>query len=334
MGDDLIFAQRFTQMAADGLSCLSDMDDPRSHDAEPVVTAMMTQIQSGAKRLRARHIYQSAQGVLSALHHDTDAVLQGRIQALGNVVTHYATGLSELVDTPQAKAPKTVKDKWVVARATLDELLPHATPEDADALSRLMRAPLAEDIAPAAIEIESEVIAFSTPIRTDVSDEIELEEVEVTAEEIAPKTPAPIAQTTSIYTAADITLESLMRDVVADALSVARSASRTISLSYDMGETQLAEDKCEDLRLRLGRALARIIRESLPEGRVGHIDINAAGEQLHIMAGTTALRVAIDAADQPVQTPRPMITPETEDDLRAQLDALMDQNTPMQDAAS
>ena len=100
MGDDLVFAQKFTAIAADGLGCLVEMPDPRDAQSAPVVTAMMTQIQSGAKRLRARHIYQSAQSVLRALHHEPDAILQERISSLGHLVTHYAEGLEELIRTP------------------------------------------------------------------------------------------------------------------------------------------------------------------------------------------------------------------------------------------
>jgi len=47
----------------------------------------------------------------------------------------------------------------------------------------------------------------------------------------------------------------------------------------------------------------------MSDDRVGHIDINLAGEQLHIMAGTTALRVAIDPKTAP--KPKPLITAET-----------------------
>jgi len=60
----------------------------------------------------------------------------------------------------------------------------------------------------------------------------------------------------------------------------------------------------------------------MTEDRVGHIDINLAGEQLHIMAGTTALRVAIDPQSAPKT--KPLISAETEQGLRAQLNALMD----------
>ena len=98
-----------------------------------------------------------------------------------------------------------------------------------------------------------------------------------------------------------IPLESLMRDVVADALSVARSIGRTISLSYDMGEVLIAEHKSDSVRTRLGGALSQIIHQALQDDRAGHIDINVAGNQIHIMAGLTAMRVAIDP--EQVQAP-------------------------------
>jgi len=119
-----------------------------------------------------------------------------------------------------------------------------------------------------------------------------------------------------------ITLDAMMRDVIADALSVARSVRRTISVSYDMGERAVSAESAENLRERMGLALSQIIRQSVTDDRVGHIDVNLAGEQLHIMAGTTAIRVAITPAIQP--TSRARITDETEVSLRAQLHALMD----------
>ena len=115
-----------------------------------------------------------------------------------------------------------------------------------------------------------------------------------------------------------------MRDVIADALSVARSVGRTISLSYDMGSKAVSDAQAESLQDRLGQALSQIIRQSLTEGRVGHIDINLAGEQLHIVAGTTALRVAIDPKTNPKPAAKLLITDKTEQDLRSQLNSLMD----------
>jgi len=113
-----------------------------------------------------------------------------------------------------------------------------------------------------------------------------------------------------------------MRDVIADALSVARSVERTISLSYDMGERVVSETRAAELRVRLGKTLSQIIRQSLSDDRVGHIDINLAGRQLHIMAGSTAVRLAIDPKHAPAA--KPLITAETEQDLRDQLSSLMD----------
>jgi len=91
----------------------------------------------------------------------------------------------------------------------------------------------------------------------------------------------------------------MMREVIAEALSVARSVNRTISLSYDMGDWTVTEYRANELKGRINKALSQIIRQSMTNDRVGHIDINLAGEQLHIIAGTTALRIAIDPAKAP-----------------------------------
>jgi len=327
MGDNLTFARNFTRTAAEGLELLAQMDDPRASSAEPVVTAMMTTIQRGAKRLRARHVYTAAQDVLSALHHETDEVLNSRIYALGSLVTGYAKGLNELLTDTQAPTQKlSVHDKWETARATLDALLPKAQAADADVLSRLMRAPVTIETVHEGVDTSelsdvdrSDIVPFPSQIARDDASNVQDDTFAIPAAVSVPLAP-PVAKPIA---GPKIPLESVMRNVVADALSVARQTGRTISLSYDMEEAEIAEDLCENLRSRLGTALAQIIRQALPEGRVGHIDINIAGEQLHVMAGTTALRVALDP--KAVKTaPKPLITQETEQGLRAQLAALMD----------
>jgi len=343
MGDDLNFAQKFTRTAADGLALIAKMDDPRAARDSAVVIDMMTTLQRGAKRLRARNIYSSAQNVLSALHHEDDVTLSGRINNLGSLVTEYARGLGELLETEEIAPILTREDKWDAARATLNELLPKAEPSDADMLSRLMRSPVTlETVKPDSVSIESDVLGQSD-VLTLVSD--------ITAADIVPfvkkprrdtkdkegfvpvlPTPKPVdmpktqnksdPKTAPVDDSPVVTMDAMMREVIADALSVARSVQRTISLSYDMGDRSLTELRANELRERLGSALSQIIRQSLTDDRVGHIDINLAGEQLHIMAGTTALRVAIDPAKAP--TAKPNITADSEQGLREQLHALMD----------
>ena len=136
----------------------------------------MTTVQRGAKRLRARHIYSGAQGVLSALHHETDTVLHGRIENLGSLVTEYARGLEELLQKPEETPVKTESEKWHTARETLNGLLPMASAEDADLLSRLMRAPVTlETVQPNHGKkiMESEVIPFlKTETALDIEDPV------------------------------------------------------------------------------------------------------------------------------------------------------------------
>ena len=334
MGDDLIFAQKFTRTAADGLALLVEMEDPRAAHEASVVIDMMTTVQRGAKRLRARHIYSGAQGVLSALHHETDATLNGRIENLGSVVTHYARGLNELLEAQNTVPEKTPLDKWDAARETLNAMLPIASSEDADMLSRLMRAPVTlETVQPdhEPLALEADIVPFtkSSTSKTEVTKITEtsvVEDIDLVDTSLVHETAPSIEKSTPTATAKDngpsVTLDAVMRDVIADALSVARTVGRTISLSYDMGDKTVSEDRGNDLRARLGQTLSQIIRQSLTEGRVGHIDINLAGKQLHIMAGTTAIRVALDPVVAPKVKPR--ITDETEQGLRKQLHALMD----------
>jgi len=332
MGDDLIFAQKFTHTAVDGLTLLAEMEDPRAAQDAAVVIDMMTTVQRGAKRLRARHIYSGAQDVLSALHHDKDAVLKGRIINLGGLVTKYARGLDELLQAQNAEqniVSSTPSDKWDIARETLNALLPTASTDHADMLSRLMRAPVTVKSGLAdqeAVSLNADVIPFVKPEDLSVSLEKELAEEPSTKdfslEDSFSMSQPSFSSAPKIEMSPSITLDAMMRDVIADALSVARSVRRTISVSYDMGERAVSAESAENLRERMGLALSQIIRQSVTDDRVGHIDVNLAGEQLHIMAGTTAIRVAITPAIQP--TSRARITDETEVSLRAQLHALMD----------
>lgn len=323
MGDDLIFAQKFTRTAADGLALLVEMDDPRAAQEASVVIDMMTTLQRGAKRLRARNIYSGAQGVLSALHHENDTILESRITSLGSLVTEYARGLDELLQTPETAPATTLTDKWDTARETLNALLPIASSDDADMLSRLMRAPVTLETVKPDVDLassEAEIVPFVKTEIPEIVSEIAVEDVPpmddiiVQAEAVKPVQPESAAPS--------IALDAMMRDVIADALSVARSVGRTISLSYDMGDRMVSDMCAADLQSRLSQALSQIIRQSMTDDRVGHIDINLAGEQLHIMAGTTAVRIAIDPQNAPKA--KPLITPETEQGLRAQLNALMD----------
>lgn len=323
MGDDLIFAQKFTRTAADGLALLVEMDDPRAAEDAAIVIDMMTTVQRGAKRLRARHIYSGAQGVLSALHHEDEKTLEGRIKSLGSLVTEYAKGLDELLTTSAPESVRTPKDKWDMARETLNNLLPIASSDDADMLSRLMRAPVTLDaVKPDAdlISIEADILPFAqNTVETALSPSVETTPDMSEDASARPKTVPPAA---APPVEPKIALDGMMRDVIAEALSVARSVDRTISLSYDMGDRAVTESCAADLHKRLTIALSQIIRQSMAADRVGHIDINLAGEQLHIMAGTTAMRLAIDPSQKPKT--KPLITAETEQGLRAQLNALMD----------
>jgi len=331
MGDDLLFAQKFTRTAADGLALLVEMENPRSTPEASVVIDMMTTLQRGAKRLRARHIYSSAQGVLSALHHEDDTTLEGRIES---------RGLNEL--TPEQVAPpqRTAADKWDIARETLNSLLPIASTSDADMLSRLMRAPVTlegvqPDYAPLSTETEAEVVSLasverptstgqslSDPVQADSIKAVPAQDVDDTQNIASLALEKPVSATHMEADSLSITLDAMMRDVIADALSVARTVGRTISLSYDMGDRSVTLQRAENLRLRLGQALSQIIRQSMTDDRVGHIDVNLAGEQIHILTGKTAVRVAIDPLSAPAA--KPLITPETEQGLRSQLNALMD----------
>ncbi len=313
-GDDLKMAQGFVDQTTNMLR--GYFDQPALPAAEELIGAM-GDVQRGAKRLRARAIYQSAQGVISCL--DTvpvsESAIAGRLLALNKLVTQYAGGLAE-IQAPEAIKAEALStpdvmnvemttpandpaNDYEAAKQTLSELLPHATQAEATSLTRLMT--LEERKQPIIREIE---------------------------------------------------LESLMRDIVQDALSIARISGKTISISYDMGQTFVREDFQATLQVRLSRALRALILETLPREGTGHMDITATMEEVCIKAGGPApqfmpdgvraeeasgitriyLAVNGDQAALPDEhsmpdAPKRMITDETEETLRAQLSELMEPGT-------
>ena len=324
-GDDLIFASEFVETTTSLLqNYFTHSELPPSAD----LSQAMTRVQSGAKTLRARAIYQSAQSVLQAI--DTppvsESVIAGRLLALNKLVVQYADGLNEIytadiahvasVAAPQTDivldSPTPPANDYIAAKEALSDLLPLARKFEAANLTRLMT-----------LGDRNQPIVQAVPV------------------------------------------ESVMRDIVEDALAIARISAKTISISYDVRQTTVTDDYQAAFQVSMSRALRAVILETLPHDKVGHIDMVADEAELCIKVSgpkpnmlpsgvraeqcgeTSRLYVALTpnletpdvetsgdstpkykndiTATSPV--PARMITDETEEALRAQLSELLDPGT-------
>ncbi len=338
MGDDLYIAREFSNTALADLSAIQAMESRQSGLTIEQMSLKLAKLQSGAKRLRARAIYQSAQIVIEALNPRliSEDNFNTRLSALSQLVAQYAEGLTEietateLVEKQPLELPETLAktarssnaeprlsfaDKHNAAKAILTDLMPLARGAEIMALQDIM------DYDPNA----------------------------------APKCQIP---TKSII---QIPLEYVLRDAIQDALSIARISGKTISVSYDVGQGQIGEADIASLEKRLCEGLRALILQSLPQDGVGHIDINLRGENMVIFSkykqprllpqGLIARKTANGCEvslplilKEPPQIPldvhgqdvlsqpdhleaKAMITPDTEQQLRAQLNSLMDNQT-------
>ena len=253
-------------------------------------------IQQGAKRARARAVYRSAQDVLSLIHCNGPHLpidwcqVDGRLLVLNKLIGQYADGVAEVEDAcrvPDRAATGTL-DAHARARDTLKDLLPHASEGERTALRRLV------DWRMDAPETETEAHA-----------------------------PVPSAPR--------FALEDSLPDLVQRLLGHGRDYGKTLSVSYALDGVTLEAGARDAAVGALWDALAPRIAADLPLQGVGHLDIAASNAGLRVSGtGFAAFEIALE--DQtPARTalasapqPKPMITPDTEADLRAQLAALLD----------
>jgi len=255
MGDDLYIARSFSTAALADISAIQAMENPQSGAAIEQISGKLAQLQSGAKRLRARAIYQSAQGVINGLNPNivSEDNFTARLSALSKIVNQYVDGLDEIEAAygNQAPAPETRSDDTAIAgpmtpnqedlqaaaKATLTELMP---------LARV------GEIAP--LQVLMDYDPNATPSQIQVT-----------------QTESP-----------QIPLEYLLRDAIQDGLSMARMSGKTISISYDVKQEAISEDALTSLERRLCEGLRALILQSLPRHGVGHIDINLRGKDMVI----------------------------------------------------
>lgn len=341
MGDDLSFAKVFVEETTQTLQDFFNADERPDYD---VLSAAMTRIQSGAKTLHARAIYQSAQSVLQAISAtpQKQAKIDGRLLALNKLVFQYADGLAEIYASTEEVELEETESEEIESEEIIDETALDESPAEP---VELTNTDSVEDGIDTSSDEQNFIAAKATltellPLarEPEKSNLIRLTTINERKEPDLPKHP----------------LESVMRDVVQDALSIARMRAKTISISYDVGETELTEADLDQLQVRLSQSLRALIFETLPSTTVGHIDIEIAGDELCVKAQGPVpqfipkpnrlsrdgdkvslylpLRQAITThQNQPPKARRikPMITDETEAEIRQQLAQLMEPAQPV-----
>lgn len=271
MGDCIKQARAFVQ-------CCHKALDRANVDCAQDMTDVLAEIQSGAKLNHARAIYRSAQDALQSLGDEHRLPL--RLHALSNVVALYEAGLTEMEegqkDVSSESEPKESADIIPVdfsetarqARAVeaMQSTLPFVDDAQKSAFDSLLAvaqiSPDTENIIPEdsfdAVHLQVETLA--DPIEPNVSG----------ASEPAPRE-------------SKVSLESFIRDIVQNGLSVARQAALTLSLSYDMGGVALPESKADQLKLRAETWLSCLIRHlaatTKPE-TLCQIDISATAKTM------------------------------------------------------
>jgi len=371
MGDDLYIAREFSNAALADISAIGAMEQRQNSANIAQMSIKLAHMQSGAKRLRARAIYQSAQSVIDGL--TPNALSQDsfdmRLSALSNLVTQYADGLSEI---------EAAQERDRLAAAETGQPIEVALPTELGAL------PSSEDLRITAKAMLAELMPLTRDGETFALQA--LMDYDPQAEPVALMA-EPVIETRPIQTQ-QIPLEYVLRDAIQDALSIARMSGKTISISYDVGQTHIDQTHINSLELRLCEGLRALILQSLPQDGMGHIDINLRGDDMVIcsrhalprllpqgltsretdrgceiifalvakqnidakspLAGVTSKSEAIfDPDNIDVQTTEandaptldapvlaaPMITAKTEGQLRAQLSALLDSQDTSQAAA-
>lgn len=353
-GDDLLRAREFCSAARGEMDAILMAD--RGSDCAPGrdphwLSERLSGVQRGAKRMRARAIYRSAQDVLSVVQGRHDHVpinwpiVDGRLVVLNKLIHQYSDGLD---------------DVWQHYAANLTE----ENETDSPPINKLA--------APAQAPVLKHYGADSAEKHTGLQD-ADLKCAEQTS---------PEAQTKSVHSRAQATLEALLPharnderaalqrlleasrkpcqsedkplanaddrldfvdalpELVQQWLGEGRDYGKTLSVSYALDGVRLSADQQQSLIDRLQARLSDLIAGSMPLQGIGHLDLVAVSNRLQITGSgfdPFEIDIVVNAApvsdldDNPIavspseQTPpTPRITDDTEPDLRAQLAALMD----------
>jgi hypothetical protein len=349
-GDDLNRSRYFSLKAGMEMTAIIDADRP-SHSGPDTHSDKLAQgrdpvwlcerlaiIQREAKRARARAIYRSAQDALGLIqrcnvHMPIDWLrVDGRLFVLNKLLSQYEAGLSEIeiicdadsaasepdligpVHIAAANSDTDADPAYTDAKQTLRTLLPHASEDEAAALSRLMDVDLTPPVVAATAPDDRASAAVDTP---------------------------PIIAVDRI--------EWIMPGLMQRLLELGRQYGKIFSVSHSLDDVLIDAGSSERVQSRLFDRLSDVIASNLPLQGVGRLDISATDDALHISgSGFDGFAIPLTervpdrvaetlevlarnldpatAPDNALPTPPrpPMITADTEGELRAQLAALMD----------
>ncbi|GHA88201.1 hypothetical protein GCM10009069_08940 [Algimonas arctica] len=327
-GDDLNRSRYFSLKAGTEMTAIIDAD--RTHTNTGLLSkgrdpAWLCErlgiIQREAKRARARAVYRSAQDALGLIqrcnvHMPIDWTrVDGRLFVLNKLLGQYEAGLLDveteirLVD-PTALADEVPSDALThkCAKQTLSSLLPHASDQERAALSRLMdidQTPVREPITDLAPDLATETDSLANPAQTVSVDRIEW----------------------------------IMPGLVQKLLEFGRQYEKIFSVSHSLDDVLIDAGSADTVQARLFERLSDLIASNLPLQGVGRLDICASENEL-LISGSGFDSFAIPLSERVEETletlasnidpdpvtpaRRPMITDDTEGELRAQLAALMD----------
>ena len=301
-GDDLVRARSFCDTARLILNAIIDAprECERDDGRDPHwIASRLTTLQQGAKRARARAVYRSAQDVLSLIHRQgphmpTDwGQVDGRILVLNKLVIQYTQGLEE-VEAETVVEPTAASAAQPVTTTPANDIERYAQ----------ARATLRDLLPHARSEERAALARLLDPGLLDGD------------------SPAPRG----------VPLDDAMPELVQRLLGEGRDYGKTLSVSCAVECVRLPEAERDALVERLYARLSPLIASELPLQGVGHLDISEQNGVLHVSGTGFAgfeMRVAEVSAQQRITPPKkPMINPDTEDLLRAQLSALLDGTAP------
>ncbi|MGJ8558665.1 MAG: hypothetical protein ACSHX3_00370 [Litorimonas sp.] len=326
-GDDLNRSRYFSLKAGLEMTAIIDADRTQTNTGslskgrDPIwLCERLGIIQREAKRARARAIYRSAQEALGLIqrcnvHMPIDWTrVDGRLFVLNKLLGQYEAGLLDVEtemgrDAPTLLDPEALSDEQTqtVAKQTLRSLLPHASEQEQVALSRLMDIDL------------TAVLHNETQPTSDIQDASDGVDV-----------PQPLSVDR---------IEWIMPGLVQKLLEFGREYEKIFSVSHSLDDVLIDAGSADTVQTRLFERLSDLIASNLPLQGVGRLDICASGNEL-LISGSGFDAFAIPLSERiedsletiareidvdPVTPVRPpMITEDTEGELRAQLAALMD----------
>lgn len=314
MGDSMNQARAFMRncqtalfdMAASDLSMSGFTETGSACLNTDICVAALTSVQTGAKLNHALAIYRAAQQALNAI--ESPQLLSERIERLSYLISQYQTGLLELEalqkeDTQETDiTPK--HDNFEVPLNSANDTIYYYSPEarqaqatralnDTVKLAKITERPALETL-----------LAFSENTGAQGSDIGTSEDNASSAQNepsmtVEPKTPK-------------VHLDSMVQDIVQLGLTVARQHGLTLSLSYDMGDKTIAEDKAERLKMRSCQWLTYLIRhiaashtvDALAES-MAHIDISASEREMSFSTIAPDLPVTFSTSEIGMKAIRP-----------------------------